>query len=70
MEQKYGNLSKLQKQKLMSIEMDFLRRSARCSKLEKNRNNVVREKMDIKNFVLDYIRYKQLNWYRHMRRMN
>ena len=39
----------------MSMEMDFLRRSARCSRLEK----------------LDYnIRYKQLNWYGHVQRMD
>ena len=49
--------------KLMSMEMDFVRRSARCSRLEKIRNNVIREKMNIKNSVLYYIRYKQLNWY-------
>ena len=56
--------------KLMSMEMDFFRRSARCSILEKIRNNVIREKMNIKNSVLDYIRYKQLNWYGHVQRMN
>ena len=27
------------------------------------------EKMSIKNSVLDYIRYKQLNWYGHVQRM-
>ena len=53
----------------MSMEMDFLRRSARCSRLEKTRNNVIREKMNIKNSVLDYIKYKQLNWYGHVQRM-
>ena len=26
--------------------------------------------MDIKNSVLDYLRYKQLNWYGHVRRIN
>ena len=26
--------------------------------------------MNIKNSVLDYIRYKQLNWYSHMQRMD
>ena len=35
--------------KLMSMEMDFLRISARGSKLEKIRNNVIREKTNIKN---------------------
>ena len=33
------------------------------------RNNVIRKK-SIKNSVLDYIIYKQLNWYGHFRRMN
>ena len=44
--------------KLMSMEMDSLRRSARSSRLEKKiRNSVIREKMNIKNSVLDSIRY-------------
>ena len=30
-------------------------------KIRKNINNVIREKMNTKNSVLDYIRYKQLN---------
>ena len=54
----------------MSMEMDFLRRSARCSRLEKIRNNVIREKMSIKNSVLNCIRYKELNWYGHVQRMD
>ena len=53
----------------MSMEMDFLRISARFSRLEKIRNNVIREK-NIKNSVLDYIRYKQLNWYGHIQRID
>ena len=53
----------------MSMEKDFLARSARCSGLEKIRNNVTREKMNAKNSVLDYIRYKQLNWYGHVQRV-
>ena len=32
----------------MSMEMDFLKRSARCQRLENNRNNIVRENVDIK----------------------
>ena len=43
--------------KLMSMEMDFLSRSGRSLRLEKNRNNVIREKVNIKNAILDYIRY-------------
>ena len=36
---------------------------------KKNRNNVIREKINIKKFVLDYIRYNKLNWYGHVQRM-
>ena len=30
----------------------------------------VREEINIKNSVLDYIRYKQLNWYGHVQKMD
>ena len=48
------------------MEMNFLRKLARCSRLEKIIKNVIREKMNIKTSVLDYIRYKQLHWYGHL----
>ena len=50
------------------MEIDSLRRSARCSRLEKIRNNVLREKINLKNSVIYYIRYKDLNWYGHVQR--
>ena len=50
--------------------MDSTRRSVRCSRLEKIRNNVIGEKMKIKNLVFDCIRYKELNWYGYVQRMN
>ena len=53
----------------MSMQMDFLRRSAKCSRLENIRNNVIIEKMNIKNSV-DFVRYKQLNSYDHVQRMD
>ena len=31
---------------------------------------ILEKKIHIKNFVLDYIRYKQLNWYGHVQRMD
>ena len=34
---------------------------------ERSRNNVIKEKLNIKNLVLDFVRYKQLNWHGHMR---
>ena len=48
---------------------NFLR-LVRCSRIEKMRNNVIREKMNIKSTVLDYIRCKQLNWYGRVQRIN
>ena len=38
--------------------------------IKKKRNIFIAEEMDIKNPVFDYIRYKQLNWYGHVPRMN
>ena len=32
--------------------------------------NDIRDNIKIKNSVLDYIRYKQLNWYGHVQRMD
>ena len=51
------------------MEMDFLRRLATCSRLEKIRN-IIREKLNIKNYVLDYVRNKQLNVYDHVQRID
>jgi hypothetical protein len=39
-------------------------------KIRKNRNNIIREKNNIKNSVPGYVRYKQLKRYDHVRRMN
>ena len=35
-----------------------------------HRNNVIWEKKNIKNYVLEYVRYKQAIWYDDLRRMN
>ena len=48
--------------KLMSMEMEFFKEIGEMFKFrKKNRKNVIREKYNIKNSVLDCIRYKQLN---------
>ena len=39
-------------------------------KIRKITNNVIREKMNIKNSVSHYIRYKQLKWYGQVQRMD
>ena len=51
----------------MLMEMDFKEISEMLKIRKKIRNNVTREKIIIKNSVLDYyVRYKQLNWYGHV----
>ena len=49
------------------MKMDLSKGSARCSRLE---IMLLEKKMNIKNSVLDYIRYRQLNWYGHVQRKN
>ena len=51
------------KSKLASTEMDFLRRSARCSKLDRMRNEEIRKRMDYGNSKIEYIHNKQLKWF-------
>ena len=52
--------------KLNSTEMDFWRRSARISRKDKIRNNIIKQKM---NVTIDDIKTKQLQWYGHVQRM-
>ena len=35
----------------------------------KIRKKIIREKINIKNSFLDYLRYKQLNWYDNVQRL-
>jgi hypothetical protein len=43
--------------------MDFWRRSARISRKDKIRNNVIKKKMNVTRSLLDDIKTKQLQWY-------
>jgi len=55
--------------KLNSTEMDFWRRSARISRNDKIRNNIIKQKMNVIRSLLDDIKTKQLQWYGHVQRM-
>jgi hypothetical protein len=50
-------------EKLNSTEMDFWRRSARISRKDKMRNNVIKKKMNVTRSLLDDVKTKQLQWY-------
>ena len=49
--------------------MDFWRRSARISRKDKIRNNIVKQKMNVARSLLDDVKTKQLQRYGHVQRM-
>ena len=49
--------------------MDYLRRSARVSRLQKISNTAIRSKMQAEQSILNRIKRMQLNWYGHLLRM-
>jgi hypothetical protein len=55
--------------KLNSTEMDLWRRSARISRKDEIRNNIIEQKMNVTWSLLDDIKTKQLQWYGYVQRM-
>ena len=55
--------------KLNYTEMYFRRRSARISRKDKIRNNIIKQKMNVTRSLLDDIKTKQLQCYGHVQRM-
>jgi hypothetical protein len=58
--------------KLVNIfvtEMDYLRRSARISRMDKIRNEAIRTKMGINKNIVQEIEKQQLRCYSHVKRM-
>ena len=56
--------------KLMLMEMNIWGIGSDVQDYKKVEIMLIEKKMDIKNSVLDYIRYKQLNWYGHVQRID
>lgn len=63
-------ISRQQANKLMVLEMDFWRRSARKSRKEKIRNNKIREIMQVDRNILEIVEERRLRWYGHVLRMS
>jgi hypothetical protein len=61
--------NKRQKNKLQAVEMDYLRRSARKSKLERVRDEEIKLKMQAGETVLGRIEIRNLKWFGHVVRM-
>jgi hypothetical protein len=55
--------------KLNSTEMDFWRRSARISRKDKIRNNIIKQKINVTRSLLHDIKTKHLQWYGHVQRI-
>ena len=57
--------------KILSTEMDVLRRSARKSRLERIKNEHIKKIMGVKGKpdIIDIIEQKRLQWYGHVKRM-
>ena len=62
-------LRKKDQRSLLSLEMDFWRRSARVSKQDHIRNEKIREIMKVDHDIVTTIEKKRLVWYGHIKRM-
>jgi hypothetical protein len=54
---------------LQAVEMDYLRRSARVSRLEHVSNQEIRTRMNAEESIIDRIKNKGLNWFGHLLKM-
>ena len=55
--------------KILSTEIDVLRRSARKSRIERIKNEYIKEIVKEKPDITDIIERKRLQWYGHVKRM-
>ncbi|XP_044745151.1 uncharacterized protein LOC123307015 [Coccinella septempunctata] len=62
-------LTKGVERRLLALEMDFWRRSAGKSKMDKVRNETIRNIMQVERTIIDEIQRRQLIWYGHVERM-
>jgi hypothetical protein len=61
-----GN-NKEDKQRLEAVEMDFMRRSCRVSRLQRITNEEIKRRMNRGKNVIEKMEERQLKWYRHVR---
>ena len=55
--------------RLTTVEMDFWRRAARKSRIERIRNTEIRRMMHGERTIMDEIEHRRLKWYGHLQRM-
>jgi hypothetical protein len=62
-------LNEYYRKRLQALEMDYLQRSARVSRLEHISNQEIRTRMDAEESIIDRIKNKGLSWFGHVLRM-
>ncbi|PSN33847.1 hypothetical protein C0J52_24246 [Blattella germanica] len=64
-------IPKRSENKLKAMEIDLWRRSCSDSRLERNRNHNISERMQVSSInIMDIIEGRRLTWYGHLRRMS
>jgi hypothetical protein len=62
-------LNKYYRKGLQAVEMDYLRRSERASRLQHISNQEIRTRMNAEESIIDRIKNKGLSWFGHVLRM-
>ncbi|XP_030758935.1 uncharacterized protein LOC115884480 [Sitophilus oryzae] len=57
------------KRRIMAVEMDYLRRSARVSRLQRVRNEEIKNRTSAQETVIQRIKKRGLRWFGHLMRM-
>ncbi|XP_030761519.1 uncharacterized protein LOC115886486 [Sitophilus oryzae] len=57
------------KRRVLAVEMDYLRRSARVSRLQRVRNEEIRNRTSAQETLIQRIEKRGLRWFRHLMRM-
>ena len=63
-------LNKNLEKRLLALEMDYWRRSAGKSRIERMTNDRIREIMKVETTIIEEIQRRQLIWYGHVKRMD
>jgi hypothetical protein len=58
-------INKQYKRRINAIQIDYLRRSSRVSRLEHISNEEIRKRMDAEESAIDRIQKRGLNWFGH-----
>ena len=63
-------MSAKNKNKILSTEIDFIRISCRLRRVDRVKNETIRNMMGMERDIVDEVQRKQLVWYGHTCRMN